>query len=137
MKQSNSRIAIWKGIGNGFICALFINIFIIMSLYVDFPSCLYYFMGVPLAITTYLYLRQRKMTLFFVSLGSCVLAFVMIVILISMANVIQVWYSYIYPDVGKMSAGEGFAIMVIYLYHLIWIVLGTIAAFIQTVFNQR
>lgn len=137
MKQYNSQKAIFRGIINGLICALFINILIIMSLYIKFPPCLYYLMGIPLAIITYVFLRQKKMTFFFVSWGSSILSFIMIVILISMTNVIHTWYSYVYPEIEKMSAGEGFAIMAIYLYNLIWIVLGTLGAFIQTLFNVQ
>lgn len=136
MKRYNSRIAIFKGISNGLICALFINILVIMSLYINFPSYLYYLMGLPLAITTYVFLRQKEMAFFFVSWGISILTFIMVVTLISMTNVIHIWYSHIYLEIGKMSAGEGFAIMTIYLYNLIWVVLGTVGAFIQTIFNK-
>ena len=60
MRQYNSQKAIFRGIINGLICALFINILIIMSLYIKFPPCLYYLMGIPLAIITYVFLRQKK-----------------------------------------------------------------------------
>ncbi len=133
MKQYNVRTAIFKGIGNGLFCSLFINVLAIISLYVDFPLYICYLIGVPPAIMTYVFLRQKRMVFFFIALIISILSFIATEIFVSMTNLVHLWYLYVYPDIGEMSAGSGLAIMLIYFYNLIWIALGTIGAFVQTI----
>lgn len=135
--NSSYKQALIKGICNGIICSLVINIWIIISFYLKLNSFCFYLMGLPLAVITYLLLKQSKIRLFLSAWLISIFLYIVTEIALTQLGVINLFFQRALGDGIKMTAGDGFGIMVITLFNLVWVAVGLIAAFIKTFITQR
>ena len=126
-----------KGVCNGIICSLIINMWIILSFYIIFNNVVLYLMGLPLGISVFLLMKQTRNKSFLIAWGLSILLFVVTEIVINRLGIVNMFYHKVVGDEIRMTAGDGFGIMVIHIFNYFWIIIGTIAAFIVTAINQR
>jgi hypothetical protein len=94
-------------------------------------------MGLPLAVITYLLLKQSKIRLFLSAWLISIFLYIVTEIALTQLGVINLFFQRALGDGIKMTAGDGFGIMVITLFNLVWVAVGLIAAFIKTFITQR
>ena len=126
-----------KGVCNGIICSLIINMWIILSFYIIFNNVVLYLMGLLLGISVFLLMKQTRNKSFLIAWGLSILLFVVTEIVINRLGIVNMFYHKVVGDEIRMTAGDGFGIMVIHIFNYFWIIIGTIAAFIVTAINQR
>ncbi len=126
-----------KGVCNGMICSLIIHMWIILSFYIIFNNVVLYLMGLPLGISVFLLMKQTRNKSFLIAWGLSILLFVVTEIVINRLGIVNMFYHKVVGDEIRMTAGDGFGIMVIHIFNDFWIIIGTIAAFIVTAINQR
>ena len=139
MKSSSSiyKIAIIKGISNGVSASIIINLWVILSLYYNFSSTIFYLMGLPLSIISYFLLKQFKIKYYLAGLISCILSYLLITIMIDALGVVHTFYYNLIRNDIEMSAGTGFGIVVIYICNYCWFLMGVITAFISTIYKVK
>lgn len=135
--NSTYKQVLIKGICNGILWSLVINIWIIISFYLKLNSFCFYLMGLPLAVITYLLLKQSKIRLFFSALLISIVLYIVTEIALTQLGVVNLFFQRALGDGIRMTAGDGFGIMVITLFNLVWVAIGSIAAFIKTCLTQR
>lgn len=126
-----------KGVCDGVICSLIINMWIILSFYTSFNNVVLYLIGLPVGVLTLLLMRQTRVKSFLIAWPISILLFVVTEIAINSLGIVNIFYHKIVGDEIRMTAGDGFGIMVIHIFNYFWIIIGTIAAFIVTAINQR
>lgn len=129
--------AMIKGVCNGIICSLIINMWIILSFYTSFNNVALYFIGLPVGILVFLLMRQTRIKSFLIAWLLSILLFVVTEIAINRLGILNMFYHKIVGDEIRMTAGDGFGIMVIHIFNYFWIIIGTISAFVVTAINQR
>ena len=137
MKKYKS--AMIRGICNGVLCALFINMWVIISFFININDVVFDLMGLPLGISVFLLMKQTRIKSFLISWLFNILFYVLTEIIIGSLDIIHMFYHISLGDVDsgiRMSAGEGFGIMVINFYIYFWIIVETLLAFIFTVVKQ-
>ena len=132
MKKYKS--AMIRGICNGVLCALFINMWVIISFFIHINDVVFDLMGLPLGISVFLLMKQTRIKSFLISWLFSILFYVSTEIIIGSLGIINIFY---HKSAGiGMTAGDGFGIMVINFYIYFWIIVGTLLAFIFTVVKQ-
>ena len=125
-----------KGIINGVLCALGINIWVVLSFYVNFNNLHLFILGIPLAAISYFLLKNERIKYFFSAWGLSILAYIVVKLLLSATGVVYYFYSQAVGDGIRMTAGDGFGIMVIHLFNYLWLALAIILAFIASYYTQ-
>jgi hypothetical protein len=136
-KESNYKISTAKGMCNGIFCALIINVWVVASFYVDVYDIVFYTMGLPLAISTYLLIKQSNIKYFFVAMILGIVIYFVIELILDSLGVVNMFFQHAVGDDLGMSAGTGLGLLIILMFNYIWIIIGTIAAFVVTVITQR
>ena len=126
-----------KGVCNGILCSLIINVWVILSFYADFNNVVLYLIGLPLGILVFLLMKQPRIKSFLIAWFLSILLFIVTEIVINSLGIVSMFYHKIVGDEIKMTTGDGFGIMIIHIFHYFWIIIGTITAFIVTAMNQR
>jgi len=94
-------------------------------------------MGLPLLFINYHFLKQTRIKFFLLAWIISVILSIFIEVLFAKMGILHILYSNVCPNSGKMTAGEGFAILGIFIFNLAGCVLGSIVAFIKTCVAQR
>ena len=128
--------AMIKGVCSGVICSLIINMWIILSFCTSFNNLVLYLIGLPLGILVFILMRQTKIKNFAIACVFCILMFVVTEITISGLGIVNMFYNEIMGDEIKMTAGDGFGVMVIHIFNYSWIIVGKLTAFIFTAIKQ-
>lgn len=126
-----------KGICNGIICSMIIAICVILLFYADFNDAVFCLIGLPAGTAAFLLMKQTKVKSFLLSWLLSILFFAATEIVISGLGIVNMFFYKINGDEIRMTAGDGFGIMVIHIINYFWIAVGTVTAFIVTVINQR
>ena len=125
MKKYKS--AMIKGICNGVLCSLFINMWVIISFFIDFNDVVFDLMGLPLGISVFLLMKQTRIKSFLISWLFSILFYVLTEIIMGSLGIINIFY---HKSAGiGMTAGDGFGIMVISFFNYFWIIVGTLSVF--------
>ena len=95
------------------------------------------FPQLPAGIAAFLLMKQTKVKSFLLSWLLSILFFAATEIAISGLGIVNMFFYKINGDEIRMTAGDGFGIMVIHIINYFWIAVGTVTAFIVTVINQR
>ena len=109
-----------KGVCNGIICSLIINMWIILSFYIIFNNVVLYLMGLPLGISVFLLMKQTGNKSFLIAWGLSILLFVVTEIVINRLGIVNMFYRKVVGDEIRMTAGDGFGIMVIHILDYYW-----------------
>ena len=136
-KEYKFIIAIIKGIFNGMLCSLVINIWIIISFYTNFTTKILYLIGLPLGFSVFLLMKQSKMKYFGIAWIYSVLLYLVTELVLNKLGLINIFYHKVVGDEIRMTAGDGFGIMVIHVFNYLWIIVGTIIAFVFTIISQK
>lgn len=126
-----------RGVLNGVLCAIGISIWVVLSFYIDFNNFHLFTLGIPLAIITYFLLKSERIKYFFSAWGLSMLAYIVVQILLNATGVVNYFYSHAVGDGIRMSAGDGFGIMVIHIFNYVWIAVAIVSAFITSLYTQR
>ena len=126
-----------NGVICGVISALITISGIISSWYIVYPSAVDYFIGLTLFLINYQLLKQNLIKNFILAWGISVIINIILEVIFAKTGLLHMVYYNIYPDSGRMSAGTGFAIIVLALFYFGFSLLGSIAAFIKTFVAQR
>lgn len=137
MKEGNCKSGLVKGVGLGLTCSVIINTCVIISFYVILPSSYFYIMGLPLAVITYFLLRQKNIKCFFVSWVFSIITHIVLELILRRMGLVNGFYHRAVGDGIRMTAGDGFAILIIYIYNYSWALLGLFASLIKTLITQK
>lgn len=137
LTKANGAASFIKGGANGILCAMVINLWVILSWYISYPAFIFYTMGVPLAISTYLLLKQRSFKYFLIAWGASMITYTAVEWLLLRLDVTNYFFHLAAGDSVPMTAGDGLGVVTIflfrtYLFQFIWMIIGFFAALIHT-----
>ena len=136
-KLSNYMLPMTKGIVAGLLLSCINNLWIIVSLYDNLSYFINYSMVIPSAVVTYFFLNNKKFKYFMITWIISILSFVLVDILISNTGIVPMVYKHINGYSAEMSAGDGFGMMVIYMYNFFGSIIGVFIAFVASCIKEN
>ena len=129
MKHKN---AIIKGGLCGTLIAITINISIVSHFFIGFSGFSFYLFSIFTGVIPLILLTNSTYKKFFISFGISVASFIFVEILVSLSGVTLYFFQIRYGADQFPWAGDGFGMMISYLFCLSGGGIGTLAAFIIT-----
>ncbi|MBU5451376.1 hypothetical protein [Acetivibrio sp. MSJd-27] len=133
----NIWLSCLKGVIAGLVISLVGNIGYIVFLYVSFANIVFYLMAVPSSVAVFFVLKSDSIKHLILSVIVMVIGFLIWELIFNGFGVVNYFYYNKYPNAVEFSLGDGFAMAIIYIFDFIGATIGTIGAFIQTIFNQN
>lgn len=121
-----------KGLLAGLVIALVGNIGYIVFLYAPFDNGGFYFMAMPSAIAVFFLIKNKSLKSLIVSVIIMLVSFIAWELIISGLQIVNLFYYNKYPNAVEFSLGDGFAMVIIYIFDFFGALVGTVLAFIQT-----